>query len=64
MREAAEFNGLIVESCYDRIREWYNGYQFSKSDQLVYNHSSALMLLDSKDFTSHWYETGTASIPD
>lgn len=59
LQDVATANQLTLESCYEQIKEWYNGYQFSKNGQLVYNPFSTLMLLDSKDFTAHWYETGT-----
>lgn len=57
--EVAAFNKLTVEDCYDRIKEWYNGYKFSKYGESLYNPFSTLKLLDSKDFAAHWFETGT-----
>lgn len=59
IQEVAHANDLSVEACYERIKEWYNGYKFSKNGELVYNPFSTLKLLDSKDFSAHWFETGT-----
>jgi hypothetical protein len=43
----------------DEIREWYNGYSFL-GDRL-YNPFDILLYLDSKNFDSYWYKTGTPS---
>lgn len=59
IEKVAEVNELAVDECYQRIREWYNGYKFSKNGESVYNPFSTLKLLSSKDFASHWFETGT-----
>jgi len=57
--DVANVNGLTIEECNQRTKEWYNGYRFSKRDETVYNPFSTLKLLDSKDFAAHWFETGT-----
>ncbi len=59
IQDVAIVNELSINECYDRIKEWYNGYKFSKNAELVYNPFSTLKLLDSKDFSSYWFETGT-----
>ncbi len=55
----AKQNELKIEDCYTQIKEWYNGYKFSKGGEPVYNPFSVLNLLNSKEFSAHWFETGT-----
>lgn len=45
----------------EEIREWYNGYRFSKSDDCVYNPFSTLNFMDEKEANSYWYSSGTPS---
>ncbi len=59
IQEVASANEMTLADCYERIKEWYNGYKFSKNGEWVYNPFSTLKLLDSKDFSAHWFETGT-----
>lgn len=59
IEQVAQVNGLTLHECYEQVREWYNGYRFSKHGIPVYNPFSTLKLLDSKNFASHWFETGT-----
>ena len=42
----------------DRIRDWYNGYDWLGHDK-VYNPFALLRLFDSRRFKAHWFETGT-----
>ena len=42
----------------DRIRAWYNGYDWLGGDR-VYNPFALLKLFDSRRFKAHWFETGT-----
>jgi len=39
------------------IRRWYNGYNWT--GESVYNPFDVLLLLDSRQFKAHWFETGT-----
>ncbi|MCC5841496.1 MAG: ATP-binding protein [Opitutales bacterium] len=50
---APELEGLDRE----RIREWYNGYNWT--GEAVYNPFDLLQLFDLRDFRAFWYETGT-----
>ncbi|MBK9440648.1 MAG: ATP-binding protein [Comamonadaceae bacterium] len=50
---AAELPGLDR----DKIREWYNGYNWLGTS--VYNPFDALLLFDTREFRAHWFETGT-----
>ncbi|MCP5196208.1 MAG: ATP-binding protein [Gammaproteobacteria bacterium] len=40
-----------------QLRQWYNGYNFL--GELVYNPFDVLLYLDSRQFRSYWFETGT-----
>ena len=51
---AAELPGLDR----DRVRDWYNGYSW-RGDERVYNPFDILLLLDTREFSAHWFETGT-----
>ena len=42
----------------DRIRQWYNGYSWLGTEK-VYNPYCVLMLLHSREFKAHWFETGS-----
>ncbi|MDD9985873.1 MAG: ATP-binding protein [Spirochaetaceae bacterium] len=53
---APEVAGLDRE----RVREWYNGYRW-RGEEKVYNPYDVLLLLDSREFEAHWFETGTPS---
>ncbi len=59
IHDIATLSGLSIEGCYELIKEWYNGYQFSKQGEMVYNPFSTLKLFESKDFIPYWFETGT-----
>jgi hypothetical protein len=59
IQDVANANEMSITDCYDRLKEWYNGYKFSKNGEPVYNPFSTLMLLKSKDFSTYWFETGT-----
>ena len=43
----------------DKIRDWYNGYRFSKKQVKVYNPFSTLLLFKHREFDGHWFATGT-----
>ena len=51
---AAELEGLNR----DRIRDWYNGYNWGGSER-VYNPFDVLLLLSDREFKPWWYETGS-----
>ena len=51
---APELPGLDRE----RIRDWYNGYNWLGDDK-VYNPFDILLLFRSRTFVAHWFESGT-----
>ena len=42
----------------DRVREWYDGYNWRGAEK-VYNPYDVLLLLRRREFEAHWFETGT-----
>ncbi len=59
INEVSLIEKLTMEETITKIRQFYNGYQFSAYGTTVYNPFSTLLLFDSKSFTHHWFETGT-----
>ena len=56
----AEANGLSKDECYERLREDFDGYRFSRlSKEGMYNPFSVLNTLSSQVFNDYWFETGT-----
>ena len=51
---APELPGLDRE----RIREWYNGYNWRGGDR-VYNPYDVLLVFNTRDFNAHWFGTAT-----
>ena len=51
---APELPGLDRE----RIRDWYNGYNWRGTEN-VYNPFDVLLLLDTREFGCYWFESGT-----
>ena len=42
-----------------KLKEYYNGYRFSKKEILLYNPFSILKCLDEQELNNYWFETGT-----
>ena len=49
------------ETIINEVRNWYNGYRFSRSDVCVYNPFSTLNYMSKKEPAGYWYSTGTPS---
>lgn len=50
---------LSMETTFDSIKEWYNGYRFSQEEIKVYNPYSLVHLFNLQEFNNFWLETGT-----
>ncbi len=57
--QMAEANGIDKSTCYERLKQQYDGYHFRENSVGVYNPFSLLNALDSKEFKDYWFETGT-----
>lgn len=50
-----------TESLRQKIKEWYNGYRFTRAYVKVYNLFSLFYLFDNKIFANYWFQSGTPS---
>ncbi|MEL6413257.1 MAG: PD-(D/E)XK nuclease domain-containing protein, partial [Bacteroidota bacterium] len=49
------------EAILATIKQWYNGYRFTKTQACVYNPFSTLKYIKTGEMKSYWYSTGTPS---
>lgn len=59
--EFAKRQQTTVATMLRMLREWYNGYRFTKAEVQVYNPFSIVNVLAEYDFKTFWFETGTPS---
>lgn len=57
----AERYSITYEEALDRLREWYDGYQFSDRHLDLYNPYSLLCAFRNRKFEPYWCSTGTPS---
>ncbi len=57
---ASKFN-LNLETLWQSIKHWYNGYSWDGINRL-YCPFSFLLFLEQQQFKSYWYETGTPTL--
>jgi hypothetical protein len=57
--EFAKQQQTTTEDILLKLREWYNGYRFTKAPAQVYNPFSIISVLAEYDFKTFWFETGT-----
>lgn len=57
--ELAVANGLTDEECLALLKERYDGYHFHPKAPGMYNPFSLLKTINSGEFGSYWFETGT-----
>lgn len=63
LKDMAEFNKEEYTSFLQGVREWYDGYKFSKNGEKVYNPVSFAKFVDNHgEFSNYWFETGSPSI--
>ncbi|MEL6152832.1 MAG: AAA family ATPase, partial [Bacteroidota bacterium] len=55
----ARGRGMPENEILAEIKEWYNGYRFSRAATCVYNPFSTLNYMETREAESHWYVTGT-----
>lgn len=51
--------GVSVDSLIGTLKEQYNGYRFTDSDEKVFNPLSVLRSLQYKELKNYWFETAT-----
>lgn len=57
--ELATDLGLAEDVLVDRIRRWYDGFQFAADSPNVYNPYSVIHLFYHKRFSNYWFQSGT-----
>ncbi len=55
----AEHTNTPKAQILDKLKDWYNGYQFSDIGAKVYNPFSVLNCLTKKKFSNYWFASGT-----
>ncbi len=55
---AKEFPDWTRQEMLDVVKTWYNGYSWDGKNTL-YNPFGTLLFLESRDFQSHWFASGT-----
>lgn len=61
IKRIANERGESVEEVFAKLKEWYNGYRFSKSDKAekVYNPLSVMQFLKTGRVDNYWFSTAT-----
>ena len=59
VQNMADTLNLSVDEVYATLKKHYDGYHFVPGSDGVYNPFSLLSALDSQDFGSYWFDTGT-----
>ena len=58
----AEKLQLTKEECYNKLKDYYDGYHFGQNSEGLYNPFSLLSALKRKEFGSFWFATGTPTL--
>jgi len=59
IEECAKEYGVSFDRMKEMIRDYYNGYRFSKKDIKVYNPYSLINFFNERDFKNYWFTSGT-----
>ena len=51
--------GLGYGECLDQLRQYYDGYHFSKNSEDVFNPFSLIKALNAQDIAPYWFGSGT-----
>ena len=63
LKEASKQYDFDYETFLQKVKEWYDGYRFSRKSENVYNPVSLAKFLENHgDFSNYWFETGSPSI--
>lgn len=62
VKALAHQEGYDTETAYSVLKEWYDGYHFSKSMTDIYNPYSLMNALASHEISDYWYRTGIPTI--
>ena len=53
--------GISYEACLERLRQYYDGYHFSRHSEDIFNPFSLVRALNAQDIQSYWFGSGTSS---
>jgi predicted AAA-ATPase/PD-(D/E)XK nuclease superfamily protein len=59
VQKFAKKENATPESIFTSLKEWYNGYRFSKDETKVYNPYSIIFALERHEFSNYWLSSGT-----
>lgn len=62
VRSLATEDNISVDQAFGLLKEWYDGYHFSKSLTDVYNPFSVMNALARREVADYWFQTGTPTI--
>ena len=62
VRSLANEDDISVDQAFGLMKEWYDGYHFSKSLIDVYNPFSVMNALARREVADYWFQTGTPTI--
>lgn len=62
IRSLAAEDNISVDQAFGLLKEWYDGYHFSKSLIDVYNPFSVMNALARREVADYWFQTGTPTI--
>ncbi|MCC8120020.1 MAG: ATP-binding protein [Bacteroidales bacterium] len=57
----AETYGISLENAVEKLKEYYDGYKFSKNSPEILNPFSLVKCFQWKEFKEFWFESGTPS---
>ena len=52
---------MTYEECLEALKNYYDGYHFSKNSEDVFNPFSLIKALNGQDIASYWFGSGTPS---
>ncbi|OGT94855.1 MAG: hypothetical protein A2298_03820, partial [Gammaproteobacteria bacterium RIFOXYB2_FULL_38_6] len=56
IEQLAQKENKTIPEMLEKIKYWYNGYQFNENSEKVYNPFSLLHLFSTNHFEAYWYE--------
>ena len=59
IKKQAAHEDLDADTIKQEMKNWYNGYRFSRKDVRVYNPFSVLYYLEKKQLENYWFASGT-----
>ena len=63
LEKMAEVNGWTLQETHDKLKDYYDGYHFSRRNMVdVYNPFSLINALDTQDLNSYWASSGATSM--